>query len=90
VGSNPTGVVFRCPLLLVYPEWWTAPTATAATATETTATTTATAVCMLCVCVSTDVQISADAQRHAQISVQINSQMLRSVQMLRSMCVGVC
>jgi hypothetical protein len=39
--------------------------------------------------VSADVQISADAQSHAQISAQINSQMFRSVQMLRSMCVGV-
>jgi hypothetical protein len=35
------------------------------------------------VCVFADVQISADAQSHVQISVLISSQMLRSVQMLR-------
>ncbi len=42
-----------------------------------------------CRCVSADAQISADVQIHVRISAHISSHMLRSVQMLTSMCVGV-
>jgi hypothetical protein len=37
-----------------------------------------------------DAQISADAQIHALISVQISAQMLRSVKIFKSVCGCVC
>jgi hypothetical protein len=48
-------------------------------------------VCLLFVCVrvSVNIQISASAQIHAQISVQIHAQMLRSEQRCRDQCAWV-
>jgi hypothetical protein len=43
-------------------------------------------VCGCVCCVSADAQTSASAQIHAKI----NAQTFRSVQMIRSVCVGVC
>jgi hypothetical protein len=42
-----------------------------------------------CRCVPADVRINEDGQIHPQISAQSTSQMQRSVQVLRSMCVVV-